>query len=643
MAGKEVDDIVLFNLKSIGAAVGDDIKSIADFDNALFFHACSACIKAILQSAASEEVPMNLPKVTSRRWKACTQLSDCLKDAGYPKEIAYEQFMYTKLDEMKRVLLWLVNALPQKEGEDDAVADNIAGLPPYETAMAAIRDLATLTAQKKTRKLKRIDRETAAPYLPGEVASLATSTFSQPFCISTDEAERAYFAEKIPYYPQQMAEDCNLCPSLLEYNSAKIGKEKDEESSWTAKGIYSGVSQKEWATQQATAYAANVDELLKKASTKYQNQSIADLLASLDTSEEPLQHHKKSRFAKDVEFSRKDDDGKTAADIEKETEDLSGQVDSAEARRKAQQAEEENLKEKVQKLERKLQKMDAQLAAMEDEVVTAKKSTTAAAKRAEELAEEGEELEQQFETQKKTFSLADDVEGSKKALLDEQAGVQAEIDAIMAKFSTKESKYRAEYEAVTADQDAAKRELQNLLDDVKEMKGKGKTLTQEIKTKEDHKAALEAEYAKLPKNIDRELFVSRIMDIIKNIKKQQNEITKINIDNRELQKEINNTNEAVERSFVATDEKIWKDATKDDVAKKVYKQLVALRDAFDKLVNTVEETGNIKQQQHELEERKSKMTARDDDLNMEHLQKDLENIKAENAQLAAELKALKGK
>jgi polyribonucleotide nucleotidyltransferase len=43
----------------------------------------------------------------------------------------------------------------------------------------------------------------------------------------------------------------------------------------------------------------------------------------------------------------------------------------------------------------------------------------------------------------------------------------------------------------------------------------------QIHEKEERKAALEAEYDKLPKNIERELFISRIMDIIKNIKKQQ--------------------------------------------------------------------------------------------------------------------------
>jgi hypothetical protein len=53
-----------------------------------------------------------------------------------------------------------------------------------------------------------------------------------------------------------------------------------------------------------------------------------------------------------------------------------------------------------------------------------------------------------------------------------------------------------------------------------------KDLILEIRQKEDYIKQLQEEYENLPKNINREEFIFKIMDVVKNIEKQKLEINK---------------------------------------------------------------------------------------------------------------------
>jgi hypothetical protein len=88
------------------------------------------------------------------------------------------------------------------------------------------------------------------------------------------------------------------------------------------------------------------------------------------------------------------------------------------------------------------------------------------------------------------------------------------------------------------------------------------------------------ELNRLPKSVNRQVYVKRIMDIVKNLERQKVDIKKILADIRDVQKEINNITEASKRSFALTDDLIFKNAqtTKDLVATQAYKYLVQMRD-----------------------------------------------------------------
>uniref|UniRef100_A0A7S4FSK6 CCDC22 coiled-coil domain-containing protein n=1 Tax=Eutreptiella gymnastica TaxID=73025 RepID=A0A7S4FSK6_9EUGL len=541
------------------------------------------------------------------------------------------------MDEMRKVLSWLVGALPSTE---EPVADHtgIAGQTLHSKALSAIDELFGRSVTGKRKTINRMSKEDTSSYQWTPVRDLRTAHII-PFVAPASHEEALYVADKVDLVSSQPLDSRDFPMSVVEYNQAQIAKDRQTAADWEDRGIHTGMSRKDYRTKKAQKLLTKIQSALAESVSRYNAVNVSKLFAPPRVPDEEPERVRETRFMKELKFA-KHEANEAPAELE---EPGMSEEELAELRRQEKEAEEASLREELQRLEAKLAKLDAKLAAVKAETEKTHTEAQATSEKAKDLSEEGKDLEAQYGTQQRTIEYADDLVGNKKKLLAAEQATLQEIADVKSQFSEKEAKYKAQHDALIGDQENAKRMIQNKLDEIKRIKKRRKHLANEIHEKEERKAALEAEYDKLPKNIERELFISRIMDIIKNIKKQQNEITKINMDSKDLQKEINNANDAVTRSFIATEEKVYKDAAKDNVAKQVYRQLIALRENFDQLIRAVEETGQLKQQQYELEEKKNALEQRNDGINMERLQEDLGQIRTENQQLQADVKALKKK
>ena len=112
---------------------------------------------------------------------------------------------------------------------------------------------------------------------------------------------------------------------------------------------------------------------------------------------------------------------------------------------------------------------------------------------------------------------------------------------------------RARSEA--ADAAAALRALSERRDQVRE---EMRAVIAAAREREERVAQLQAELERLPRDVRRELYTDRILEIIKQVKKQQVDIDKILIEIHQVHKEINAITESLSRSFNATDELIYK-------------------------------------------------------------------------------------
>jgi len=165
-----------------------------------------------------------------------------------------------------------------------------------------------------------------------------------------------------------------------------------------------------------------------------------------------------------------------------------------------------------------------------------------------------------------------------------------------------------------------------------------KEIGQEIDSKNEKYTQLLNYYKSLPKDVNRSFYTRRILDILKNVKKQKTEIDKILIDTRNLMKEIALVSDTLKRSFSVTDELMFADAKKDEIIKTAYKDLVAMDKSFQNLVAQIEETGATQNAVLELKVKIEQNKGRITKLNTERIAEDLENIKKENAKLQKQLK-----
>lgn len=143
---------------------------------------------------------------------------------------------------------------------------------------------------------------------------------------------------------------------------------------------------------------------------------------------------------------------------------------------------------------------------------------------------------------------------------------------------------------------------QKKLDEIKLLKERERELNEESRNKDQQYSQLVTEVQKLPKEVNRSAYTQRILEIINNIRKQRDEISKVLADTRENQKEINTLTGRLERSFTVVDELIFRDARTNEASRRAYKLLATLHSDCSELVGLVEETGATVREIRDLEE-----------------------------------------
>lgn len=184
-------------------------------------------------------------------------------------------------------------------------------------------------------------------------------------------------------------------------------------------------------------------------------------------------------------------------------------------------------------------------------------------------------------------------------------------------------------------------QCRQMVEDMKRCRSEMVTMMQDLKEKQEKAQVLNEELGKMPKNLNRTLYTYRIMDIIASIGKQNLDINKITADIRDVQKTINSTTSTLQRADAITEEKIYGAATdSSDLAMiETYRQLRNLRAQFEELVNVVNKIGSLDKQAADLETKIEQETTRVSANNFERIKTDLDQVRAENAQLVAQIKS----
>lgn len=295
-----------------------------------------------------------------------------------------------------------------------------------------------------------------------------------------------------------------------------------------------------------------------------------------------------------------------------------------ESKKKAESERIDRLRERLEELQTNIKTINSKLAQVIEE--------------GSKEAEIVKEREREADIRQRTLDLLPDSAAN-------MAKLQALLDATSEKLVTLASQWEKHrlpliqrYREARRNFSSKANESVRQLESAREAREKLREIQEQITSKESLQTRLQDEFSKVDKTINRTAYTRRILEIIGNIKKQKEDINKVVEDTKTLQKDINMLTGRLDRSFTVADELIFRDAKKDESARKAYKLLATLQADCNQLVAMVEETGAIVREIRDLEEQIEIESAKNVGANLERISSDLRQMKQESAALTAQLR-----
>jgi hypothetical protein len=318
---------------------------------------------------------------------------------------------------------------------------------------------------------------------------------------------------------------------------------------------------------------------------------------------------------------------------------------SSAAKKARQELEEREREEELEALRAQLQASAALVEALERQKGDALARQRQMESEVSSLHSAAEEVEREILLKRKTLEMLPSAKENILALQNICAASAKKLMVLAQEWETHRRPLVDRLREVNSHKARRRAQCKQMVEEMKRWRAEMVTMMQDLKDKQERAQVLQEELSKMPKNINRTLYTYRIMDIIASIGKQNKEITKITNDIRDIQKTINSSTSTLQRADAIAEEKIYAaatGATHDNAMVDAYRQLKNLRSKFEDLVGIVNKIGAQDKQSADLETKIDQEQTRVSSNNMDRIKADLDQIKAENAQLVAQIKSVSG-
>ncbi|KAH6935766.1 hypothetical protein HPB50_009447 [Hyalomma asiaticum] len=612
---EEVDQIIIHALRQIGCEFDEDVVSLKQFTTEVTVEAVVRCLRLI---SPEKELPLHISTNMVERYNLGMTLANACIELGFKGDLGYQTFLYSNEAEMRRIFMFLFEKLPK---ESEKVADQQLGA-------------AALISRSVS---EQIARQLKAPWLPSYCKKSGvrwkgghwwkedySDSSTLRTCKLTLPGERPGGLTE-PLWKQAL-DTRMLAASVFEVNTASAAALQDQELELHQAGILSKGSQQEHRQRKKERIQKRVADAFQQSllSSEQSRVDVSKLLASLSSMSNKPTTSRESKFTRTEKLQfTKDEELRQVPGSQLELQKQSSEEET-EAKITQMQSQLESISEVISQLEGQEKEVSAALQLISGEIEKKKSQRL--------------ELESQNELEHKALALLPNADENILKL-------QAKIDAAAQKLvslSMQWEKHRAplieEYRQLKEQCSKRLNETQQKLEEIKAMKDKMREISEQARTKEEMHKQLVAEYEKLPKDVNRSSYTKRITEIVGNIKKQKEEIAKVLLDTRSLQKEINQLTGKLDRTFTVTDELIFKDAKKDEAVRRAYKYLASVHENSNQLLQAVEETGSITREMRDLEDQIEQESQKKVTANLERITADYKQMKQENASLLAQLK-----
>ncbi|KAL6077624.1 Coiled-coil domain-containing protein 22 [Balamuthia mandrillaris] len=609
---EEADGIILSTLLDIGCSFSEDYKSVKELSPYEVAQSVLTCVKKIdLQLP----FPDSMPRHMSQKVSLCSEVAKHIKDnLGYSDDLGYHQLLYPSENETRKLLRFLVGELPE-EGGDYVDSESLGFEAQLNRSIQAELELALQASHEPP-------QEACASACSWVATSLYFATL--PSHAPYDGSFAKYVREYAYYATDQVKQGQDNPASIMEHNLLSFIQERERQREQDEFGVVNPVSFRE---KKLEGIQESISEALRTAMSQHQQlkaggrvEKLDDLLLAMQAS----QRRVGGKFGHEVSFKDK------AEEVHHETNE------ELQARRKRETQELDDtlsrIREEMEALEKAMLSMHPNIHQIEAKLLAE--------------AERNKELKKKYLVMKKTFDLLPDAENNIKLL----QGLSSKSAARLVELAKEWEKHRVplieEYRKHKDLLQQRKAASEKLLEELKKMKTQMKEIEVDVKKKNQLLKALAEEYQSLPKERNRNIYTLRILDILKNVKKQKIEIDKILIDKRNLMKDISLISDTLNRTFAVIDELIYndtKDKKKDtfELSKRAYQNLVHMNECFQELKQLTEDISGARNAVMEYETQIEEIQGRVNNLNIKRLEEDHQAICQENAKLVEQIKALK--
>lgn len=621
---EEVDKILIHSLRQVGTSVPREVQSVRELSPELVVEAAVRCLRAVRPALGGPLSPQ-LPPGISARFRLASDLASACQELGFGGDVGYQTFLYSSEHDTRRLLLFLVEKLPRDESEGGAEPPGKSGALLRAVGARIREQLGTPWVPPPCRppRLQRLQGT-------GHLRPFTTCPLVLPQSGGPPELQE-YFRGAAPPVTEQPPLPAWTPPALLEAHAAQLSARRDWEAEWGGPGLASRLPPQEYVGRKRQRARLRALEPLRQVCPPRPQGPPLDpawLQEAFGAGGGGGALPKGSRFTRTQHLTHEQDPQILLQQMQTAAESVLPSKSSEEEAGARQAGEEAALEENLARLE-------ADIEGCRSELRDAQLSLTQVEAEVQQgrLALGGREAALRLKA--RAVELLPDAQSNMDKLQLVVEASSRRIVSLAAQWERHRGPLLAEYRHLRALRDSAQLESSRRLAEIRALHERSRSAAEEARRKEEVYKQLVVELEALPRDVSRAVYTQRILEIVGNIRKQKEEIGKILVDTRALQKEINALVGKLERTFSVTDELLFKDAKRDEVVRKAYKYLAALHENCAQLIQTIEDTGTIQREIRDLEEQVEGETSAKPPASLDRILSDCRALREENALLAA--------
>lgn len=669
------------------------IDQLGDVDSRLLFQCTCALVRQICAHNAEklssrvpsmlEELPSDLPDDMSSKFKTCSLLVELIRDdLSFPKnkELSFDVFLYPNELRTRQLLGWLVEKLMDALNEEEGSRLKSIGVQKRQKKLS----VETLLEEQRRQKKRHASDDGSLPLLltDGEMdgddddlehvgvslqdrihhtlhrlvkSQWITTPARRMGMMRHRRTQMETHHVHTVFVPQNAHEE----KFLSKYASLITDQVKNAEhlaASVIEDNARHVVAYEHREHELQRFHELSPEDYLQRSRQNVMNAVASRLRSAMNRATESGRHRR--GFNADIGtindsvsqmLSRLSHGGaKNFVDASTFINRVQFETEQKEAQRREELDPEEEEERRAREIEKMQSMMDRIVSAMEQLRVNNDTLHNTINQTEDNIQQERTSkklLEDEFKLKKKTSAMFQDKENNIREMEQLNAESAERLVQLAREWEHHRQPLVDRYRALKDELANRKTNYRRKLEEIKQQRELMKQHIGEVRQKEQLIVQLQEEYEEMPKESTRESYVSKILDVVRNIEKQKQEIHKVMLESRDLRRETGILEEKLDRTFQDAEALIFSDANNpkvgtlhQDTSKTMYRYLVQIKKLFDDLISHVEETGKATSSIRMLEHQIDHITQRNDSLNVERLEQDLQFIRSQNKELLQQLR-----